>query len=221
MELNELISNIEELSEYMEMPLDTDIYDKCGKPYNKPILYAGSLDSDVCFLARDLGKDEVFKGQPLIGSAGQLLRRSLYKLISDSKAPEHEIYFPKVMERVLFTNMVPYKPKGNRVFPKKIRKAFAPYIAELLINHWKGNYLITLGTEAFKWFEFFTDKDSVKTYWSDEDNRYKDIFECEITCENGRKKLMVAPLPHPSPLNVKWYRKFPELLLERLKTKFK
>ncbi|MFW5799324.1 MAG: uracil-DNA glycosylase family protein, partial [Spirochaetota bacterium] len=219
-ELKVLLNKIETQAEKLDMPIDTDIYNSCGKNPNKPILYAGSLEADTGFLARDLGKSEVIKGEPLIGSGGNLLRKTIYSYHTGKEAPKNEVYFKDIMKDVLFTNLVPYKPIGNKVFSKKIRRQFAPYIAELLINHWKGKFLITLGTEAFKWFENFCDKKEIEVFWKDEEKRYTETFQCKIfILDNDKsqsKDINIAPLPHPSPLNVKWYKRFPELLKNRL-----
>lgn len=219
--LDKLIYRIEKETGTVDMPVDESVYKSHSKNPFEPILYAGSLDAEIAFIARDLGKDEVIRGEPLIGSAGQLVRRTLSEALFNITPPKTEIQHEKVMEKVLFTNIVPYKPIGNKVFPKKIRTRFMPFIAEFLIDFWKGSHIITLGTEAFKWFEYFEDKNKLAEFWSDAEKRYSESIECEVRAEiNGQDKakvLKVSPLPHPSPLNAKWYKRFPELLKNRVK----
>ena len=60
-----------------EFPVDTAVYEKAGKDPSRPVLFAGSLDAPVCCFGRDLGKDEVAAGEPLIGAGGRLVRRGL------------------------------------------------------------------------------------------------------------------------------------------------
>ena len=38
----------------------------------------------------------------------------------------------------------------------------------------------------------------------------------KATKDTDRKPIVLAPLPHPSPLNQRWYAQFPELLAGRL-----
>jgi uracil-DNA glycosylase len=219
--LDNLIDKIEKEAKSIDMPIDKDVYKSCSKDLVKPILYAGNLDAEIGFIARDLGKDEVIKGEPLIGSAGQLVRRTLSNAFFGVTPSKTEIHHKEVMDKVLFTNIVPYKPIGNKVFPKKVRTRFMPFIAEFLITYWKGSHIITLGTEAFKWFEYFENKQKLAEFWNNEEQRYTESIECEITTQiNGQfkyKTLTVSPLPHPSPLNAKWYKRFPNLLKNRVR----
>lgn len=221
-DISNLLNKIEQEAQKGEMPIDTDVYKSCSKPSLTPILFTGNLNAKIGILARDLGKDEVIKGQPLIGAAGQLLRRTLYEAFKGEAPPKNEMYFNDVMKKMMFTNIVPYKPIGNKVFAKKIRKRFMPFLTEFLIEHWNGNFLMTLGTEAFKWFEFFCDKEKISSFWKNEEKRYEETLECKISTVINKKmqtkKIIIAPLPHPSPLNAKWYAKFPELLKNRIKT---
>ncbi len=221
MSLNELIDKMEQEAKKGPFPVDADIYKFYSRDEYRPILYAGNLNAKIGLLARDLGKEEVMNNQPLIGTAGQLVRRNIYEHINKSKPPKDEIFFYDIMNYVMFTNLVPFKPIGNKVFPEKVRKRFAPYIAEFLIEHWKGNFLITLGTEAFKWLAYFCDNvEKLSTLWQNEETRYIDTIKCNLTVINDgnkfSKEITIAPLPHPSPLNVKWYKKFPDLLKGRL-----
>jgi uracil-DNA glycosylase len=221
-ELNKLLKKIREKAGHLDMPVDKDVYDKSSKDHLQPILYAGSLNSRIGVLARDLGKDEVIQGEPLIGAGGQKLRRILTEHFTGKKPPKSEKHHQEAMNNVLFTNIVPYKPIGNKVFSKNIRREFAPLIAEFLIIHWKGSYLMTLGTEAFKWFEHFCNKEILNEFWKDDKKRYTSKVECELSIDiegaKHSKVITIAPLPHPSPLNRRWIEQFPNLLKNRLES---
>jgi uracil-DNA glycosylase len=101
-----------------------------------------------------------------------------------------------------------------------VKARFRPFVAELLAVHWKGDRVISLGTEAFKWFAPYADPDEVAALWA-RDDRYEAEIACEIVVdvdgEERRKSITLAPLPHPSPLNQRWYKLFPALILQRLR----
>ncbi len=220
-ELHNLLKRIRKVAEQTDMPIDKSVYDKCSKDHLEPILYGGTINAGMGVLARDLGKDEVINGEPLIGAGGQKLRRILSEYYTGKVSAKTEVHHKEAMNHIMFTNIVPYKPIGNKVFSKKIRQRFSLLIAEFLIKYWKGSYLMTLGTEAFKWFELFCDKDRLEEFWND-DNRYEKVIKCEISAEidgkKQRKLISIAPLPHPSPLNRRWTQQFPDLLKNRLKS---
>ncbi len=114
---------------------------------------------------------------------------------------------------------MPYKPPGNKAYPESVRKRFRPFLAELLAVHWNGRRVITLGTEAFQWFAPYADPGAAEAFWK-RDDRYEAELPCTIEVEiegvPARKEVVLAPLPHPSPLNQRWYPLFPGLLAKRL-----
>ncbi|GAC1467329.1 MAG: hypothetical protein NVSMB9_08830 [Isosphaeraceae bacterium] len=204
-----------------EFPVDEPVYQRVGRDPFRPILYAGSLDAPVCFLGRDLGKDEVAAGQPLIGAAGRLVRAGLYQSKHGEAPPASDRTLDSVLDRALLTNTVPYKPPGNKAYSRPIKERFRPFLAQLLAEHWRGgNRVITLGTEAFQWFApYENEPGAFENFWRNDD-RYESEIECTIEATKGshplQKTLLVLPLPHPSPLNQRWYKKFPSLLAHRL-----
>jgi len=184
-----------------------------------PILYAGSLASQLCIFARDLGKDEVSAQQPLYGAAGRLVRQGLYRVMFDQE-PTATTDLQVVCDRVLLTNTVPYKPPGNKAYSAAVKKRFRPFLERLLVQHWLGDRIITLGNEAFKWFTPYGQKGELTKFFQRQD-RYSKSMEVtlEATDELGmihQKVVTLLPLPHPSPLNQKYYAQFPQMLAERL-----
>ena len=73
-EIATLIDQIRQEAEREGFPIDVPIYQAVRKNPLEPVLYAGNLNSQLCFLGRDLGRDEVAASQPLIGAAGTLVR---------------------------------------------------------------------------------------------------------------------------------------------------
>ena len=216
--LEDLVKAIESEAKREEFPIDVEVYTNVGKNHLEPILFAGNLESEICFFARDLGKDEVKASQPLYGSAGKLVRKGVYKRFFGEIVPNDES-LQKITQKVLLTNTVPYKPPGNKAYSTQVKERFRPFIAQFLIYHWKGSRIITLGAEALEWFSVY-DKEKVKTF-SKKEERFKESFELcmEIIDELGQKhskNVIIMPLPHPSPLNQKYYSLFPSMLQERL-----
>lgn len=215
--LSQLLVKLEEEARREDFPIDTPVYTKYGKDPLVPILFAGSPNSKVCFFARDLGKDEVIAGQPLYGAAGKMVRKGIYKVLHGND-PQNQADFDSAIESVLLTNTVPYKPPGNKAYPHKVKERFRPFLLDFFINHFQGNCIISLGTEAFQWFTPY-DRKAVEEFWK-KDHRYEEELELTLKWENQQKKIVLQPLPHPSPLNQTWYGKFPGLLEQRLRKIF-
>jgi uracil-DNA glycosylase len=222
------MKTIEELAEAVrqealraEFPVDEPVYRKAEKDPTVPVLFAGSLDAPVCVFGRDLGKDEVAAGQPLIGAGGRLVRAGVYESVHGARPPAVDRTLESVLTHVLLTNTVPYKPPGNKAYSNPVKERFRPFMAELLVVHWRGgDRVITLGTEAFQWFApYADDPGAFEEFWRRED-RYEAEIGCTLVSPDGgharRKRLKLLPLPHPSPLNARWYSLFPGLLTRRL-----
>jgi uracil-DNA glycosylase len=214
--IQEIIQAVKKEAERQEFPVDAEVYKACGMDANEPVLFYGDLKSPLCFFARDLGKDEVKAKQPLYGAAGTLVRKGVYEMLFD-KAGSGAQELQKAADRVLLTNTVPYKPVGNKAYTASVKKRFRPFLEHLLVNHWQGTHIISLGTEAFEWFTPYTSKSAVEAFFARAD-RYSSELPIILTCAitKTQKNVLLAPLPHPSPLNQQYYEKFPEMLKTRL-----
>ncbi|MEL6440279.1 MAG: uracil-DNA glycosylase family protein [Cyanobacteria bacterium J06621_8] len=219
-DLDNLITQVQQEAEREDFPLDVPVYNSANLEPTKPILYAGNLNSPLCFFGRDLGKDEVLAQQPLIGASGTMVRQGFYYAVYQQKAPSRADLDRTTIERVLLTNTVPYKPPGNKAYLMKVKNRFRPFLEQLLVLHWQGSQVITLGTEAFKWFTPYGAKGEIDSFF-----RAGDRFERELTVSinttdnqglSHSKLLSLLPLPHPSPLNQKYYSIFPQMLQKRL-----
>lgn len=215
----QLLSEIQQEAERASFPIDDPVYLAAGLKPTQPILYAGNLNSQLCFFARDLGKDEVHASQPLIGAAGKLVRSGLYRAITQ-QTPTKSTDLRVILDHVLLTNTVPYKPPGNKAYSQAIKKRFRPFVERLLVLHWQGSKIITLGNEAFNWFTPYSEKGVLADFFQRSD-RYSASIEVNIVVKDSagnlqQKLVTLMPLPHPSPLNQKYYSQFPQLLQERL-----
>ncbi len=218
-DIQSLIHQIYQEAERETFPIDIPIYKSAKKEPLQPILYFGNLKSNICFFGRDLGRDEVIAGQPLIGAAGTLVRQGFYQAIHHQEAKGKQ-ELESIGDRLILTNTVPYKPPGNKAYSMQVKKRFRPFIEQLLVIYWQGDQIITLGTEAFKWFTPYGSRGEVNQFWERGD-RYqtKLVVNLPATDERGRqyqKEVSLYPLPHPSPLNQQYYAKFPAMLQQRL-----
>jgi uracil-DNA glycosylase len=222
--IEELLDEIQQEAERAEFPIDIPVYERAHKDPKWPILFAGSLDATVCVFARDLGKDEVRLGQPLIGAGGKLVRQGLTQAWKEERSADGGAASDQeaALRHALLTNTVPFKPPGNKAYAESVKNRFRPFVLELLTRFWKGHHIITLGTEAFQWFEPYIDDEEFQQI-SKGDQRFRSKVSCKLpsTSHQGThepfKQCFVRPLPHPSPLNRRWYSQFPEMLADRLR----
>lgn len=218
-DLQTLIAQVQAEAQRQPFPLDEAVYQAAGREPTHPILYGGNLGSSLCIFARDLGKDEVRVGQPLYGAAGRLVRQGIYRAIHKQETQENS-ELQSICDRVLLANTVPYKPPGNKAYSAAIKKRFRPFVERLLVLHWQGEQIITLGNEAFKWFAPYGEKGEVTRFFQQGD-RYTSSLSVTLraTDESGhlhQRQVKLLPLPHPSPLNQQYYARFPQMLQHRL-----
>lgn len=219
-DIEKLIAQVQQEAQREEFPIDIPVYNSADLEPTKPILYGGNLRSPLCFFGRDLGKDEVLARQPLIGASGTMVREGFYYAIHQKKALSRKDLDNTTIERVLLTNTVPYKPPGNKAYLMKVKARFRPFVSQLFVFHWQGNQIITLGTEAFKWFAPYGNKGELDSFFRKSD-RFEQQLTVNISAEDNlgmthTKAITLLPLPHPSPLNQKYYSAFPKMLQKRL-----
>jgi uracil-DNA glycosylase len=218
-DIQQLIAEIQVEAQREPFPIDEPVYLAAGLEPTQPILYAGNLESELCFFARDLGADEVRARQPLYGAAGSLVRQGVYRALY-GHPPGQNADMKIVLERVALTNTVPYKPPGNKAYTEAVKKRFRPFLERFLVFHWQGSNIITLGNEAFNWFIPYAPKGAIKQFFERGD-RYASSIQVTLQAsdEGGMKHqrlVTLRPLPHPSPLNQQYYAQFPQLLQYRL-----
>jgi len=199
--------------------IDLPVYEQFAKDPLDPIIGLGDPDAPLGFFGRDPGRDEVKYGEPFIGSGGQIARKVLYQHLHGQPPADFEAS-RSLSQQFFWANTVPYKPLGNKAWSERVKKTFHPLMRRLLVDHWHGAQLITLGREAFLWFgigQSKTERARLEAFWKSED-RFENSFEVTLETEEGtRKTLTLYPLPHPSPLNQTWYTRFPGLLESRIK----
>ena len=216
--LDSLLAEIAGEAEGKPFPLDRPAYAAAGREPLIPILFAGNLGAGLCVMGRDLGRQEVARGQPLCGAAGRNLRRGLFTHFF-ARQPKDGAELDLVLSRVLLTNTVPFKPPGNKPYAPEVVERFRPFAERLLVRHWQGGDLITLGAGALAWFAPYGPEGAVAALAADPE-RFVKSLEVEIRASFGgevaAKTVRLSPLPHPSPLNVRYFKAFPTLLAARL-----
>ncbi len=199
--------------------VDVEVYQAFGRDPQEPVIGRGDPNVAVAFFGRDPGRDEVQHQMPFIGAGGQKVRTTLYKHLFKQDMPDFDASV-EVGKHFFWANTVPYKPVGNKAWSMKVKKRFQPLIADLLIRQWNGCDVITLGREAFLWFAINQPREvkrQLEMFWAQE-NRFEAATTVIVTALDGtQRELRLHPLPHPSPLNATWYKRFPELLAARLK----
>ena len=198
--------------------IDTAVYQRFEADPLEPIIGLGRSDARVGFFGRDPGRDEVRHGEPFIGAGGQWVRKQLYYALHEAEMPDFEA--SRAVGRDFFwANTVPYKPVGNKAWSMKTKRRFHPLMRELMTGAWQGRDVITLGREAFLWFGIERSKaerDRIEAFWKSE-TRFSEWLDVALADGQGQDHVFrVYPLPHPSPLNATWYKRFPDLLAARL-----
>ena len=197
-----------------DMAIDREVYRSAGREPTEPVLLgSGSLSARLGVFGRDPGRTEVELGEPFIGKGGQLVRAGLSRACGGSSELDLDASLA-VGTRVFWGNTVPYKPVGNKAWSVAVKRRFVAPIRELLVEHWEGSELLTLGNMAFDWFRLAAPelKAELRAFW-ERDDRYEASLEIALS----GKRIRLHPLPHPSPLNARWYPLFPALLDARLR----
>ncbi len=186
-----------------------ETYEAAGRDPAVPIVCTGRLDASTCLVGRELGREEVHAGEPLVGMGGRRLRRALHEALV-GPAPKSERRFDSVLEHVFFTNLVPYRPVGNKAYSQATKARFRPFVERLLAGHWTGDRVLALGKTSFEWFAPYVGRDTIRTAWSDPDTR----FLIDLPMDLGGRQMTLGCLPHPSPLSP-FKQAFPGLVRQR------
>ena len=212
--VDELIAATRDEAAAAPFPVDLPVYERAGRAPTEPVLYAGNMGARVCVMGRDLGKDEVAAGQPLIGAGGRLVRMGLLRAAHQTPRTDDRA-LGAALELAMLTNTVPFKPPGNKAYSEAVKERFRPMVVALLVECWRGDRILTLGNEAFEWFAPYAEPGEAKALWAAED-RYNRELPVVLRSGEVEKAAIVCPLPHPSPLNQRYYGLFPGMLGARL-----
>jgi uracil-DNA glycosylase len=208
--LGRVAADVEREARRATFDLALDTYAEAGRDPRVPILCAGSASARWCAVGRELGREEVLRGEPLVGTSGRRLRRALHEALR-GPAPKAEREFRAVLDDVLLTNLVPYRPVDNEAYDRATVDRFRPFIERLLADVWTGDVVLALGQHATLWFAPYAADGAVQSLWADAGARFARTIDVEI---RGRR-LVLAPVPHPSPLSP-FRAEFASLVARRL-----
>jgi uracil-DNA glycosylase len=197
--------------------IDVEVYQRFGKDPLEPIIGLGDANAPLAFFGRDPGREEVRYGEPFVGSGGRIARHTLYRHLHGEDTDDFDAL--RELSRTFFwINTVPYKPKGNKAWSMAVKKRFHPLMRSLLVSSWHGRDIVTFGREAFLWFGIdqpAAQRRQLEACWADED-RFSQHVDAQLEVDGQRRDFRLYPLPHPSPLNQTWFKRFPALLEARL-----
>ncbi len=205
-----IAADIEREARRAPFDLALDTYAEAGRDPRVPILAAGSMSARWCAVGRELGREEVLRGEPLVGTSGRRLRRAVEEALR-GPAAKTEREFRTVLDDVLLTNLVPYRPVDNEAYDRATVDRFRPFIERLIADVWTGDVVLALGQHATLWFAPYAAEGLVEALWADAHAR----FERTIAVEIRGRRLVLAPVPHPSPLSP-FRAEFVSLLARRL-----
>lgn len=197
--------------------IDVAAYREYERDPCQPVIGLGPARAPLCIMGRDPGREEVRLAQPFVGGAGQLLRAGLHAHLHPGEPYTFEAGLA-AGAGVFWLNTVPYKPLGNKAWSKAVQLRFQPLVARVL-QGWQGQDVLTLGNEAFGWFalgQARAVRERLQAFWSQGDARYENSIEVTLDLAGRGRTLRLHPLPHPSPANAVWCRRFPALLARRL-----
>ena len=197
--------------------IDHDAYRQFTADPCAPIIGLGDRSATIALFGRDPGREEVRHRVSFIGAGGQKIRGVLHDLLHGTAPPDFAASLA-VGRHVFWANTVPYKPIGNKAWSMAVKKRFQPLMLRVLRDCWDGVEIVTLGREAFLWFGIGRDRETrarLDAFWRRED-RFTASLPWSLPGERGRA-VRLHPLPHPSPLNATWFKRFDALLAHRLR----
>jgi uracil-DNA glycosylase len=201
-----------------ELPgIDRACYAQHGRDPLQPLIGLGPPDAPICCMGRDPGAAEVVQWQPFVGGSGQQIRRALAAHLFPGRAYSEALGL-QAGAGLFWMNTVPYKPVGNKTWPLAVRRRFHAVLLPLLARHWQGRNIVTFGKEALLWFGMGQREEvqrAVEDFWARED-KFEGSLDVELACGEDTRHFTLHPLPHPSPANAQWKKRFPALWQARI-----
>jgi DNA polymerase len=130
----------------------------------------GNPEAEIVFIGEAPGKNEDLQGLPFIGAAGKFFD----EMLAQANMVRSDIYI---------TNIVKYRPPGNRDPKPEEKKAFLPYLVrELQIIN--PGIIVTLGRHSMEYFL--------------PEMKISEIHGQPKRIKFGSTELVVMPLYHPA-----------------------
>ena len=118
--------------------LDADVCPGLRAQATQLVMGGGDPDADIVFIGEAPGKNEDEQGLPFVGAAGKFLN----EMLAVADMSRDDIYI---------TNIVKYRPPGNRDPLPEEKKAFWPYLLKQ-IGIIQPQIVVTLGRHSMEYF---------------------------------------------------------------------
>lgn len=141
-----------------------------AKQSNNLVMGDGNLNAEIVFIGEAPGKNEDLQGLPFVGAAGKFLN----EMLATANMDRNDVYI---------TNIVKYRPPGNRDPLPEEKKAFWPYLVRQL-QIIKPKVVVTLGRHSMEYF-------LPGMYISQIHGQPKRV-------QFGEEKIVIVPLYHPA-----------------------
>jgi len=154
--------------------IESNICPHLAQEANNLVMGVGDPNAKVLFVGEAPGKDEDIKGEPFVGRAGQVLNQAL----KANDLPRTSVYI---------TNIVKYRPPGNRDPLPDEKKAFWPHLLRE-IKAVNPILIVPLGRHSMGYFlpNAVISKDHGK------------VGKVEIGTGDDKKIIKVMPIYHPA-----------------------
>lgn len=118
--------------------LDADVCPELRAQATQLVMGGGNPDADIVLIGEAPGKNEDEQGLPFVGAAGKFLN----EMLAAADMSRDDIYI---------TNIVKYRPPGNRDPLPEEKKAFWPYLLKQ-IEIIQPHVVVTLGRHSMEYF---------------------------------------------------------------------
>jgi uracil-DNA glycosylase family 4 len=127
-----------ELDDLQQQIVDDKVTPELAAGATQQVFGVGNPDADIVFIGEAPGKNEDLKGEPFVGAAGKFLDEMLAMI--DLKR-----------EDIYITNIVKYRPPGNRDPYPEEKQAFMKYL-ESQLEIIQPKLVVTLGRHSLNCF---------------------------------------------------------------------
>lgn len=163
-------SSLDSLAQIKTDIIKQNICPDLAKTATNLVMGAGNPKAEIVFIGEAPGKNEDLRGEPFVGAAGKFLNEMLANIGLKREA-------------VYITNIVKYRPPGNRDPLPEEKKAFWPFLARQL-QVIRPKVVATLGRHSMEYFL--------------PGRRITLVHGQPKRVKFGDQKLVILPLYHPA-----------------------
>ena len=132
------MSKAEQLGQIKRDIIEGNICPELAAQAHNLVMGDGNLDADIVFIGEAPGKNEDEQGLPFVGAAGKFLN----EMLASANMNRQDVYI---------TNIVKYRPPGNRDPEPEEKEAFWPFLWRQL-EIIQPKIVATLGRHSMEYF---------------------------------------------------------------------